>query len=337
MKNEIEQQGVELENTTNKRIALLDKEGVELRENYETNTSKLIEQKSDILIQIQKLKDNMSSSEELFNQEIDSIKQNFEENKNILEKEHAEKIKEIVKQYEEIPSQEIEELKVNLEKEKEKYSLLNSELYSQRNQVEVEYEKEKTELLAKKNELTNELENKNALLRELTAEKDSEYKQQLERVDLKKAELNQLKDKISEEIYSRANFTHSHFLALEYKLTHPDTYWRAEFSDPLIYTMYKKERTPPINDQEFVNYINEKLGADYTHIKKEDSVNLICEYLTYVFADEVIFTNENQAEVMGELIPYPVDIDEKTTISPHPTLDEKYYYIKRHLQNIRFG
>ncbi|WP_296848687.1 glycosyltransferase family 2 protein, partial [uncultured Methanobrevibacter sp.] len=39
-----------------------------------------------------------------------------------------------------------------------------------------------------------------------------------------------------ERIYSRANFPHSHFLALEYKLKNPDTYWRAEFSDPLIYT-----------------------------------------------------------------------------------------------------
>lgn len=140
--------------------------------------------------------------------------------------------------------------------------------------------------------------------------------------------MEKLKGVNYEKIYSRAYFTQSHFLALEYKLTHPDTYWRAEFSDPLIYSMTKKENSPPIDDQEFVNYINEKLGIKYTHIKKEDSVNLICEYLTYVFADEVIFTNENQAEVMGELMQYPVDIDEKTTISPHPTLDEKYYYIK---------
>ena len=140
--------------------------------------------------------------------------------------------------------------------------------------------------------------------------------------------MDKLKGLNYEKIYSRAYFPHSHFLALEYKLTHPDTYWRAEFSDPLIYSMNKQENTPPINDQEFTDYINNRLGTKYTHIKKEDSVNLICEYLTYIFADEVIFTNENQAEVMKEIMPYPVAIDEKTTINPHPTLDEKYYYIK---------
>ena len=52
-----------------------------------------------------------------------------------------------------------------------------------------------------------------------------------------------------EKIYSRANFSHSHFLALEYKLKNPDTYWRAEFSDPLIYTFGNRHLSGKLEDK----------------------------------------------------------------------------------------
>lgn len=201
-KREINNKATELEGTTNDRIATLEKEGLELRENYESQIQKVIEQKNDILVQIQTLKDNFANSEELFDQEFNLIKQSFEDNKNTMENEHADKIKEIVRQYEEVPSQEIEELKAKYESEKEKYTLLNSDLFAQRNQIEIEYEREKAELIARKNELTSDIEKKNALLSELTSEKDSEYKFQLERVNSKKAELDELKTDINTEIQS---------------------------------------------------------------------------------------------------------------------------------------
>ena len=133
-----------------------------------------------------------------------------------------------------------------------------------------------------------------------------------------------------EKIYSRANFSHSHFLALEYKLKNPDTYWRAEFSDPLIYTFGNRHLSGKLEDKKYINRINKILKEKNLElISSENDINTICEYLTFIFADEIIFTNESQKDVMIDTLPFKIDINEKYIISPHPTLDEKYYYIKK--------
>ena len=134
-----------------------------------------------------------------------------------------------------------------------------------------------------------------------------------------------------DKIYSRANFVHSHFLALEYKLNNPNTFWRAEFSDPLIYTFGNRHLSEKLEDEEYINKINEILkGKNLELINSGMDINCICEYLSFVFADEIIFTNESQKEVMIKTLPFKIEdrINEKSTISPHPTLDEKYYYVK---------
>ncbi|WP_288659806.1 glycosyltransferase [uncultured Methanobrevibacter sp.] len=137
-------------------------------------------------------------------------------------------------------------------------------------------------------------------------------------------ELNKLP--VYEKIYSRANFAHSHFLALEYKLAHPETYWRAEFSDPLIYVFGRDKVSPPIEDEEYVSRINEHLKEK---ISSKDDINCICEYLTFLFCDEIILTNENQKELMIDINPYDVAdiVNEKAIINTHRTLDTKYYYV----------
>lgn len=142
--------------------------------------------------------------------------------------------------------------------------------------------------------------------------------------------LKQLDD--YEKIYSRANFVHSHFLALEYKLTHPDTYWRAEFSDPLIFTFNNRHLSGKIGDEDYVERFN-KLLKDKNHelISVDDDINCICEYLTFLYADEIIFTNNSQKKEMINTLPFKIAdiINKKAIISPHPTLDEKYYYINK--------
>ncbi|WP_407415625.1 glycosyltransferase [Methanobrevibacter sp.] len=139
-----------------------------------------------------------------------------------------------------------------------------------------------------------------------------------------------------EKIYSRAFFAHSHFLALEYKLKHPETYWRAEFSDPLVKPLGRRTSNE-INDKEYVERINSHLkNKNLELIDINDDVNLICEYLTFIYADEIIFTNENQKKVMINSLKFDISniINEKAVLSPHPTLDEKYYKIIESKYNI---
>ena len=130
-------------------------------------------------------------------------------------------------------------------------------------------------------------------------------------------------------IYSRANFVHSHFLALEYKLNNPKTFWRAELSDPLIYTFGKRHLSGKLEDEAYIEKINKALKEKNLElISGEYDINCICEYLTFIFADEIIFTNESQKDVMIDTLPFKIDIDGKYIISPHPTLEEKYYHVK---------
>lgn len=133
-----------------------------------------------------------------------------------------------------------------------------------------------------------------------------------------------------ESMYSMCHFVHSHFLALEYKLKHPNTFWSAEFSDPLIYTFEGKLSSNPIDDEEYINKINELIPENFKKINKTDTLNFICEYLTFIFADEIIFTNENQQKVMLEIFPNQEIIsvvEKKSRIIEHNTLDKKYYDI----------
>ena len=134
-------------------------------------------------------------------------------------------------------------------------------------------------------------------------------------------------------IYSRANFVHSHFLAIEYKLAHPNSYWRAEFSDPLICAFGKDKLSPSIGDEEYISRINEKLNLN---LSVNDDINCICEYLTFLLCDEIIFTNENQKEVMINTNPYDVKdiVNKKAKIKLHPTLDRKYYHAFKTSYNI---
>lgn len=141
-------------------------------------------------------------------------------------------------------------------------------------------------------------------------------------------------------IYSRSWLMANHFLASQYKFENPEVYWRAEFSDPLIYDLSNKPKTyrqMKVNDKDYILKINEKIdefnknnGTDFAHVENNSQAYFIAEYLVYLFADEVIFTNENQREVM--LNQFPVDVKDivfkKSKIKTHPTLDDKFYHIK---------
>lgn len=140
-------------------------------------------------------------------------------------------------------------------------------------------------------------------------------------------------------IYSRSWLMSNHFLALEYKFLHKDVFWQAEFSDPLIYDLSNKPKRYKqmiIEDDEYIAKINNQIdnynsehGTDFDLVKNNTSAYFICEYLTYLFADKLIFTNENQREIM--LNQFPIDIKEhifnKTEIKAHSILPYEYYHL----------
>ena len=92
-----------------------------------------------------------------------------------------------------------------------------------------------------------------------------------------------------------------------------------------------------IDNKEYIDRINSNI-ADYNKkhetsfdlIEYNSSAYFIAEYLVYLFADKIIFTNSNQCEVM--LNQFPIDIKnhihDKIKIEPHFTLPERYYNIE---------
>lgn len=133
-----------------------------------------------------------------------------------------------------------------------------------------------------------------------------------------------------EEIYSRSMFPASHFLGFEYKIRFPKVKWIAEFSDPIIYEVSGKVRESKINDPKFLDMVNNLLSKNSFPKYKQDNMYFLCEYLPYAFADELIFTNENQKEFMISKFPIKKiadEIEKKAQIKRHPTLKKEFYHL----------
>ena len=136
-----------------------------------------------------------------------------------------------------------------------------------------------------------------------------------------------------EKIYSSSWAMSNHFLALEYKFKHPDVFWTAEFSDPLSRDMngeFKDYRK--LENKEHIDKINSKIKERDSNLKLLENPSnhfYIVEYLTYIFADKLVFTNFNQKEMMTELYDENIKeiVENKTEISQHPTLEKKYYHL----------
>lgn len=148
-------------------------------------------------------------------------------------------------------------------------------------------------------------------------------------------------------IYTRVWKIANNFLALEYKLRHPEVFWTAEFSDPILYDIYNKRRdtgkNKDITDCKYLERINKAIeninaeeNTDFKLLDNSSNVYVLVEYIAYLFADEIIFTNPHQREVM--LNQFPVDIKdfalEKSEIKPHPILPIEFYHIKDYNENL---
>lgn len=129
-------------------------------------------------------------------------------------------------------------------------------------------------------------------------------------------------------LYSRAMFPQSHFLAFEIKELSPEINWRAEFSDPLHSTVTSDIRYSPIQDEAYIDRVS-KLVHPLFRPLIDDNVFNICEILALSHADELIFTNENQLEYM--LMRFDEEIQEsvknRAIISRHPIPKKEEYHV----------
>lgn len=127
-------------------------------------------------------------------------------------------------------------------------------------------------------------------------------------------------------IYSRAMWPASHFAAALLKMKYPQMKWSAEFSDPLLMDVSGKARFEELPIEWLIHhgFIS---GETDTYIN--NNLFYWCETLPYLYADELIFTNENQLEYM---LSYADEshkdiIRSKAVILPQPTLPRNFYEI----------
>lgn len=131
-------------------------------------------------------------------------------------------------------------------------------------------------------------------------------------------------------LYSRVLWAGSHFLAARFKLGHPEVVWTAEFSDPVSADAEGKPRKGDlIRDELFDEYARGVKAAGFP-VLETDSIFEWCEYVTYILADEIIFTNHNQRDYMVSRIANKKlrgRVLDKATVRFHPVPPQRSYSV----------
>ena len=130
-------------------------------------------------------------------------------------------------------------------------------------------------------------------------------------------------------MYSRALWSGSHVAAALFKDNHSETRWEAEFSDPLCIGVDGKPRPGKLTRGVTTHKLKMMVTrSDWPNISYTTHFELT-ELVTLLYADEVIFTNSNQRQVMLER--YPTDLQEfvraKSTIRHHAEPTEEMYQL----------
>lgn len=130
--------------------------------------------------------------------------------------------------------------------------------------------------------------------------------------------------KMYKNLYSRAMWPASHFAAALVKAKYPKMRWTAEFSDPILMDVSAQPRFEPLPLDWLI-----KQGFIKEKNELSDPQNLFywCEKLPYLYADELIFTNQNQLNYMLSYADEDLreTIAKKAVILPQPTLDREFY------------
>lgn len=131
-------------------------------------------------------------------------------------------------------------------------------------------------------------------------------------------------------IYSRAMWVASHFAAVLHKIRNRDVYWVAEFSDPLLKDIHGNDRDVDLDRSWLENAgVIDVVNSAGLDVPESNNLFYWCEFLVYVLADEIIFTNSNQLEYMMSYSSLPKDVGGevllKCRIDPHPTFPSHFY------------
>lgn len=133
------------------------------------------------------------------------------------------------------------------------------------------------------------------------------------------------------EVYSRAMWPASHFLAALCKLRDPKVRWIAEFSDPIRLTTTGEYRYSELPASGIFLEILEGVPSEIAAVLRENlDVYFWTEQLAYLLADQVVFTNENQ---MSSMLEYAGEgsrklLSGKSKIDRQPTLSRLFYELE---------
>lgn len=129
------------------------------------------------------------------------------------------------------------------------------------------------------------------------------------------------------ELYSRAMWPPAHIFAAAYKVSHPETHWVAEFSDPLLIGIDGERKFRALEPTAWSARITAAARAAGVEVPDVNYWEWV-ESITYALADEVVFTNALQRDLQRSCVAGPAlgaRLDEISRVEHHPTLPRAYY------------
>lgn len=130
-------------------------------------------------------------------------------------------------------------------------------------------------------------------------------------------------------VYSRAQFAASHILTAKLALDRPELRWVAEFSDPLSHDAQGAVRRSPLDPDDPLAVELWRRCAERGVQLPGDNALEWAEVLPFLLADEILFTNPNQRDLMLERChdqELADSVRSRAVVSPHPTLPRSFYH-----------
>ena len=132
-------------------------------------------------------------------------------------------------------------------------------------------------------------------------------------------------------VYSRSMLPASHLLAAMYKLQRPEVTWIAEFTEPHLWDRQGQRRSGGPTPGPLLDELRTALATAGVEVGADVPVAELVELLAYALADEVVFTNENQREVMLGYLGIPALEDRlraRSSVSEDPTPEPIFYHLR---------